>query len=39
VKVRVPVAPADDASDRGGVLVVPGVIQDPKAWTKLVKGE
>lgn len=34
-----PVAPADDASDRGGVLVVPGVIQDPKAWTKLVKGE
>lgn len=34
-----PVAPAEDAGDRGGVLVVPGVIQNPKAWTKLVKGE
>ena len=33
-----PSAPAGDAEAPSGVLVVPGVLQDAKAWTQLVQG-
>lgn len=31
-------APTGDGETPAGVLVVPGVLQDAKAWTQLVQG-